>query len=219
MHIPRPLFLLLLCAAVAQANPRDPLAQFPPAYQDAMKEAITAFHDRDYGTAIKVLDRADLLLAPTPLSLNTRGAVAIERKDFVEGERLCRAALQQDAKFFPARFNLGEIPFVKGDYAEARRIYQEILDEDERNELVGYRIFLTHLMEKDYETAKRLLDAMRFPSDTAAYYYAHAAWDFAHAREEKARGWIRSGDWVFPRTRNLYFADVLYDLGWMKREP
>ncbi len=190
---------------------------YPPAYVEVLRGAIQSFTARDLETASKQLDQADKMFPDTVYALNMRGAIAIEQKDFATGEKYVREALKKEPKFFPALFNLAEIPFVQKKYAEARKGFQELLDQDPTNELLQYRVFLTYLLEGNDEAAQKKLDEIKFPSNTAAYYYAHAAWEFAHGNAEKALSWVRSGDWVFPAYRNTNFADVLYDLGWMKR--
>ncbi|MHA3772002.1 tetratricopeptide repeat protein [Verrucomicrobiota bacterium sgz303538] len=212
------LLALAMCLPLGAIAQTDELSKlYPPAYVEIMEKAIRSFLARDYDGAVRLLDQADQLFAAGVHSLNMRGAIAIERKQFDEGAKYCQQALKQDPKFFPARFNLAEIPFVQKKYAEARTGFQKMLDEDPQNELLEYRVFLTYLLEGNDDAAKKALDEIKFPSNTASYYYANAAWEFAHGNEEKALGWIRSGDWVFPPSRNQNFADVLYDVGWLKR--
>lgn len=212
------LFAALFFFAGASYSEEDELSRlYPPAYVEVMRSAIRAFLARDFPGAVKKLQQADKMFPDTIYALNMRGAIAIEQKQLEEGARYCREALQKDPKFFPARFNLAEIPFVQRKYPEARKMFEELLEEDRDNELLQYRVFMTYLLEGNDEAAKKALDAIKFPSNTASYYYANAAWEFAHGNEEKARGWVRSGDWVFPPSRNTNFSDVLYDLGWLKR--
>jgi len=193
---------------------------FPDEYRETMQRVLRAFTARDFRKANELLDAADQIIPDTPMALNTRGAIAIEEHRYVEGASFCREALKKDPNYFPSRFNLGEIPFMKKDYVEARRVFNELLGEKPKpdvKELLLFRIFLTYLLEKNDNIAADKLADMPFPCDTGAYYYAHAAWEFAHGNREKAASWIRSGDWVFTAARNVYFADVFYDLGWAER--
>jgi tetratricopeptide (TPR) repeat protein len=146
-----------------------------------------------------------------------RGAVAIEERRFEEGRNLCIEALKLDPKFFPARFNLAEIPFVKGNYAEARNIFQRLEEENPRDELLQFRIFLTYLLEKNEAAAKDALDRVPFLSNTPVYYYSYAAWEFAHGNAKAGKDWVDRGNWVFPPFKTRNYADVFYDLGWLAR--
>jgi hypothetical protein len=56
-----------------------------------------------------------------------------------------------------------------------------------------------------------------FPGDTPAYYYANAAWEFAHESPEEAKKWLGRADWTFGPEKSALFADSLYEIGWMKR--
>ncbi len=190
---------------------------YPQEFQQLIAKAVRDFTARDFASVLATLDKADKIVPDSPVSLNSRGAIAIEQHRFEEGKRLCDKALEKDPTFFPARFNLGEVLFMQKDYAAARAIFSALLDETPRNELLQYRVFVTWLLEGNDEAARDALDKIKFPSNTGGYYYAHAAWDFVHGDREKAIGWVRSGDWVFSPASNVPFADVCYDLGWMPR--
>jgi len=209
---------LLLCLfASAVCLGADEMRNFPPAYINALRDSMRSFSERDFPTAIALVDKADTLHPATPMSLNVRGAVAIEEHRFEEGRTFCLEALKQDPHFFPARFNLAEIPFVQGKYAEARNIFQKLQDEHPKDELLQFRIYLTYLLEKNDSAAKDALEKVPFLSNTPIYYYSHAAWEFAHGNEKGAREWVDHGNWVFPPFRTRNFADVFYDLGWLQR--
>ena len=186
-------------------------------FRAELARAISSFNSRDFPTTLAQCDNLDHIQPDTAVVLNMRGAVALEERRFQDGETLCKKAIDVDPKFFPARFNLAEIPFLQKHYAEARDIYERLLAEDPKNELLQYRIFLTYLLEGNEEAADGALKKVKFPGDTAAYYYAHAAWEFQHGKAGEAQGWINSGDWVFSKAKNAYFIDVFYDLGWVKR--
>lgn len=216
-------FLLpLLCAAAttpALQAAAPPTNQLPPAYIEAVRSAVTAFSDRDFAKTINALDKAETMVPPTPLTLNTRGAVYIEQKKYDEGAELCRRALKIDPKFYPARFNLCEIPLMQKSYAQARAAFQVLLDEFPKDELVMFRILLTHLLEKNDPEARRMLDRIPFPGKTASYYYANAAWEFAHGNEEEAHKWIKRGNWVFNPRMTVNFSDAFVEIGWLKESP
>ena len=199
--------------------PKLPSARlYPQHYIQAATEVLRAFRARDWERTRIALDKADKILPPTPLTLNTRGAMLIEQKDFEGGARLCEAALKIDPKFYPARFNLAEIPLVQGRYAESRKMFEKFVRENPKDELARFRVFLTLLLEKNYDDARRTIDQIPFPGDTPAYYYANAAWEFAHESPAEAKKWLGRADWTFGPDKCATFADSLYEVGWMKRE-
>lgn len=203
----------------------EPLAQgaegvfrsYPADYQKLFIQIVHEFHARQFDAVMADLKRADSIVPDTPMALNTRGAVAIELRNFDEGEKYCKQALEKDPTFFAARFNLAEIPFLQKKYVEARQIYQKLLAEDPSNELLQFRVFMTYLLAGDDAKAEAKLDKMKFLSDTPSYYYAHAAWEFAHGNREQGLSWVKSGNWVFSAEKSVPFAEVMYDLQWLER--
>ena len=139
---------------------------YPAAYIKAVGDVIRAFRARDWPQTLEFLDRADKIHPPTPVTLNTRAAIAIEEKKFEDGARLCQKALKLDPKFYPARFNLAEIELVQGRYAEARKAFEKFVRENPKDELARFRVFLTFLLEKNYDDARRSIDQIPFPGDT-----------------------------------------------------
>ena len=191
------------------------LAKYPPAYSNVLRDAMRSFSERDFQTSLVLVDRADTLHTPTPISLNIRGAIAIEERRFEEAQTLPGRASSGSA-FLPARFNLAEIPFVQGKYAEARNIFEKLQEDHPKDELLQFRIYLTYLLEKDDSAAKNALDQVPFLSNTPIYYYCHAAWQFAHGNAKGGGNGSIAGTGLPPaRTRN--YADVFYDLGWLTR--
>ena len=122
----RPVSILALFLPFAASAAVDPLKDAPPTYKEALLAAMRAFTARDLATARAHVAKADSTYQPTPVSLNILGAIAIEEKKFEEGRKLCLDALKMAPKFFPARFNLAEIPFVQGKYAEARAMFEKL---------------------------------------------------------------------------------------------
>ena len=207
----------ILGLAAASGFGEDKPKDMPPAYIATLKGAMSSFAARDFKTALALVDKAEGLYQPSAMTVNVRAAVAIEEKKFDEGREFCLKALQLDPKFFPALFNLAEIPFMQGKYAEARLAYEKLLDDEASADLIKFRLYLTYLLEKDDERAKAQLDKIPLLNDTPIYFYAFAAWEFAHGDEKKAHSYLNSAETVFPKTKLSNFADVFYDIGWLKR--
>jgi len=216
MHLFRLVVVLsLLLVSIRAAD--DPLAGYAPGYVTLVRNAIRSFVQRDFETTLSLIDQADQIVPATPMALNIRGAVAIEQKQFDVGRKYCIDALRTDPKFYPARFNLAEIPFVQGKYAEARALLERMLEDHPKDDLLMFRIYLTYLLEKDETAAKEHLDQIPFLSNTPVYYFAQGAWEFAHGNEKEGRAWIERGHYVFPPHKSQNFIEVFFDLGWLKR--
>ncbi len=198
------------------------LGALPSRYQFLLSEAMNRFRVRDFKGAAEYVDRADEVLPPTAWSLNVRGAIAIETRDFQRGLKYCSDALKLDSSFFPARFNICEIPFLEGKYAEARGLWQKLFGAvrpgDPIAELLTYRIFLTYLLENDFDHAREWMEKLPFPSQTPAYQYANAAWARQKGDLAKWDEWVRSAAYIWPEVKRSDYVDVLIQLGWMKRQ-
>jgi hypothetical protein len=203
-------------------GPATRIASLPSRYQFLLTEAMRRFQLRDFKGATEYADRADEVLPPTVWSLNVRGAIAIEQRDFERGYKFCSDALKMEPGFFPARFNVCEIPFLQGKHAEARGLWQKLLagirQGEPTAELVTYRIFLTYLLENDFDHANEWMEKIPFPSLTPAYQYAHAAWSRQKGDLARWEEWLRSAAYIWPETKRSEFTDVLFQLGWLKRE-
>ena len=213
LFTPACLLAVLALASSRAQTPKD----LPPDYIKTVQSAMRTFAARDFKTAIALVDKAEQMYQPTAMTVNVRAAVAIEDKKFDEGKEFCLKALQLDPKFFPALFNLAEIPFMQGKYAEARLAYEKLLDDESSADLIKFRLYLTYLLEKNDEVAKQLLEKIPLLNDSPIYFYAYAAWEFAHGDEKKAQGYLNSAETVFPKTKLGNFMDVFFDIGWVKR--
>ena len=198
------------------------ISSLPSRYQFLLTEAMKRFQLRDFKGALDYADRADQVLPPTVWSLNVRGAIAIEQRDFERGYKFCSDALKLEPGFFPAQFNICEIPFLQGKYAEARglwlKLFAAVKPGESSAELLTYRIFLTYLLENDFDHANDWMEKIPFPSQTPAYHYAHAAWSRQKGDLAKWDDWLRSATYVWPEVKRSEFTDVLFQLGWLKRE-
>ena len=207
------LFPVIATRSIGAEKPKD----LPPDYIKTVQSAMRAFASRDFKTALVLVDKSEGMYQPTAMTVNVRAAIAIEDKKFDEGKEYCLKALQLDPKFFPALFNLAEIPFMQGKYAEARLAYEKLLDDESSADLIKFRLYLTYLLEKNDEVAKQLLDKIPLLNDSPIYFYGYAAWEFAHGDEKKAQSYLNSAETVFPKAKLGNFLDVFYDIGWLKR--
>jgi tetratricopeptide (TPR) repeat protein len=205
--------------AATEESTKETAPKWSPEFHKAFYEAAAAFNKRDFAAALAKLDEAEKLQPKVAEAANLRGAVMVEEKKYEEGARLFREALALNPKLYSAKFNLAELPFLQKKYAEARTAFEALRAENPKDELVQFKIFLTYLLEKNDEAAKAELEKIKFPSDTPAYYFAHAAWDFAHGNDAGAKSWMDSSQRVFDAPKNIFFATTFYELGWLKNRP
>lgn len=207
--------LLILPASRLSAADSPPMT---PEFREKVIEAIKAFHERDLEKATAKIAEAEKIQPGTTATANLRGAIALQSGNYAQAAKYFQRALEIDSSFYPAKFNLGEIEFRQKKYSEARVIFEKLLAENKDDELAQYKVFLTYLLQSDEKKAQEVLDAMKFPSNTPAYYYAHAAWEYSHRNTKEAASWVQSSARIFPPHVNLIYAETLEDLGWLKRK-
>src|SRR5438132_4257988 len=89
--------------------------------------AYRAFDAANYVQALKELDAIDARKPDLAASQNLRGVVYMRQGLYDKAEAALSEARGLDPKFWNARFNLAEIPFLKKDWTEARKRFQELL--------------------------------------------------------------------------------------------
>ena len=177
---------------------------------------------RDFVAARKLIDEADQTEPNQPATLNLRGEILMEQKEFDEAEAAFKKAAKLDPKFREAQYNLAQIPFKKKDYAKARERFESLFeqtpggDKNQAAELMKFKIYMTLLLEGKESRAQAMMEQFQFTGDTPALYYAQAAWEFKHSNPEKAADWTASATKIYSPALNSVFADAFYDVGWMQ---
>jgi tetratricopeptide (TPR) repeat protein len=187
-----------------------------------VEQARQAYQHRDFVAARKFIDDADTADPNQPATLNLRGEILLEQKQFDQAEAEFKKALKADPKFRQAQFNLALVPLKKKDYATARDRFEALLgkvpggDKSEAAQLIKFNVYMTWLLEGKDSRAQKLMEQFQFTGDTPALYYAQAAWEFKHNNPTKATDWITSAKKIYSPALNVVFADSFYDLGWMQ---
>lgn len=207
---------LPLTTAVERAEKGKALAR------SKFEQAQQALRQRDFATARKLVDEADQAQPNQSATLNLRGEILMEQKEFGEAEAAFKKATKLDPKFREAQYNLAQIPFKKKDYAKARERFEALLDrtpggdKNQAAELMKFKIYMTLLLEGKESRAQAMMEQFQFTGDTPALYYAQAAWEFKHNNPEKAADWTASANKIYSPALNSVFADAFYDVGWMQ---
>src|SRR6058998_952739 len=186
------------------------------------EEAQQALRQRDLGAARKLIDEADQAEPNQPATLNLRGEILMEHKEFDQAEASFKKAAKLDPKFREAQYNLAQVPFKKKDYAKARERFEALFertpggDKNQAAELIKFKIYMTLLLEGKESRAQSMMDQFQFTGDTPALYYSQGAWGFKHNNPEKAADWTASAKKIYSPALNNVFADAFYDVGWMQ---
>src|SRR4029450_2606205 len=122
-------------------------------------------------------------------------------------------------KFWNARFNLAEIPFLKKDWAAARSRFEELRSSSESDlaseasQLIQYKILLTYLLEGKENMVDSTLAKLELSRDTPAVDYVKAAVALHHKNQKKAKDWITEGEKNFSPQRNNLSPESLNEGG------
>jgi len=184
------------------------------AYIELIRDASDAFVRRDFPTAEKKLDEADKIKPDLFDSICLRASIFAEKKDFAKAEQYYEKALAIQPNSFLPKFNLAELLLMQKKFAEAQAAFELLMVSGLPKELVDFKILLAVLGQGNDAKARELLNHIKFPGDTAAYYFANASWEFAHGNKDKAKELIQAGDAIFGQSRNYPFHDSMADMGW-----
>jgi len=186
------------------------------------EQAQQALRERDFATSAKLVDEADQAEPNQPATLNLRGEILMQQKQFDQAEAAFKRAAKLDPKFREAQYNLAQIPFKNKDYAKARERFEALFkqtpggDKNQAAQLIKFKIYMTLLLEGKESRAQAIMEQFQFTGDTPALYYAQAAWEFKHNNPEKAADWTASAKRIYSPALNSVFADAFYDIGWMQ---
>src|SRR3954447_23941587 len=140
---------VLVLSSFAATNVAPTKAELEAMYDKAFRE----FNANNYSEALKQLDAIDVRQPDLAESQNLRGVILMRQAQYDQAEVSLQKALATDPKFWNARFNLAEIPFLRKDWPEARKRFDGLLQGDaselqgEASQLIKYKILLTYLLQ------------------------------------------------------------------------
>lgn len=187
--------------------------------------AYRAFDAADYPQALKELDAIDARKPDLAASQNLRGVIYMRQGVYDKAEAALSESQRLDPKFWNARFNLAEIPFLKKDWPVARKRFQELLSNNgadlqgEATQLIQYKILLTYLLEGNETMVDSILAKFELSPDTPALHYANAAIALQKQNIPDARNWMTTAEKNFTPQLNKLFAESLFEVGWLQQQP
>jgi tetratricopeptide (TPR) repeat protein len=214
-------FSLLVFSTIAANDPAPSNAELEAMYDRAFR----AFDAADYTQALKELDAIDARKPDLAASQNLRGVIYMRQGIYDKAEAALSESQRLDPKFWNARFNLAEIPFLKKDWPPARKRFQELLSNNgadlqgEATQLIQYKILLTYLLEGNETMVDSILAKFELSPDTPAVHYANAAIALQKQNVPDARNWMSTAEKNFSPQLNKLFAESLFEVGWLQQQP
>ncbi|MGI9087689.1 MAG: tetratricopeptide repeat protein [Chthoniobacterales bacterium] len=186
-------------------------------------KAFREFDANNYEQALKDLDAIDARQPDLAESQNLRGVILMRQKDYPNAETALQKALAADPKFWNARFNLAEIPFLQKNWSEARKRFQELLTgnaselQGEATQLIQYKTLITYLMEGKNDMVEALKGKFELTPETPALQYAVASIALNKKDDKAAKDALTAAEKNFSPQLNKLFAESLYEVGWLEK--
>jgi Flp pilus assembly protein TadD len=191
--------------------------------EEMYNAAFRAFDSNKFAEALKQLDAIDARQPDLAASKNLRGVILMRQGNYEQAEAALQDASRIDPKFWNARFNMAEIPFLKKDWAEARNRFEQLLSSGESDlakeasQLIQYKILLTYLLEGKDNMVDSIQAKLELSPDTPAVNYVKAAVALQQKNQKEAKDWISAAEKNFSPQLNKLFAESLYEVGWLEK--
>jgi tetratricopeptide (TPR) repeat protein len=191
--------------------------------EEMYNAAFRAFDSGRFAEALKQLDAIDARQPDLAASKNLRGVIQMRQSNYDQAEAALKDAVRIDPKFWNARFNLAEIPFLRKDWSEARNRFEQLLSSGESDlakeasQLIQYKILLTYLLEGKDDMVDSIQAKLELSPDTPAVDYVKAAVALKQKNQKEAKDWIGVAEKNFPPQLNKLFAESLYEVGWLEK--
>src|SRR5271165_896386 len=185
----------------------------------ALERATMAFNQGKFAEAEKQVDAAEKVDAKKPEIPNLRGAIFTKQKRYDEAAQQFNQALALDPKFYPAKLNLAEVNVLQGKYADAAQLYQELKQLDPGSEVLEFKLTLCALLAGEENRATAMVDVMKFPGKTPAYYYARAAIALKRGQKDTAQKYLENVKKYYSDEECAYFAQSLKEVDFTVPNP
>src|SRR3989475_2796859 len=214
---------LVLASLAAIAFAADNVAPTKAELEEMYNAAYRAFDAKKFSEALKQLDAIDARQPDLAASKNLRGVILMRQGNYDKAEAALQEAARIDPKFWNARFNLAQIPFLKKDWGEARKRFEQLLSSGESDlakeasQLIQYKILLTYLQEGKGNMVDSMLAKLELSPDTPAVDYVKAAVALQQKNQAEAKDWISAAEKNYSPQLNKLFVESLYEVGWMEK--
>jgi tetratricopeptide (TPR) repeat protein len=151
-----------------------------------IEAAASDYKAGHFETGLTKLDQQDKAKGPNGASLDLRGSIALEQGKFDLALQAFTEAHKLEPDLFAPRLHLGDLFLREKRYSDARNVYQRLLTETNiliSNEHLRYGLLVIALASHEEAAARSALESSKFPTESSAYYFTQAAWEFAHGSD------------------------------------
>jgi tetratricopeptide (TPR) repeat protein len=179
----------------------------------AIERVLADYGAQKYDEALERLFDLKDNYPSDPLILNLIGSVYTKKLNYQKAEKAFRQALDLEPGYFPAAFNLGDLLFLQQKYGLARQYYETMRATDHRHELLQFKVALCDILAGENERAMKVMNTIKYPGDSPAWYYTHAAYEHHQGNTAKAREYIRGAKFVYGPEKTALFDECFQLIG------
>jgi tetratricopeptide (TPR) repeat protein len=216
---PRILLLSLISAGIAMAQSTQPAV--PEKFRELIMEVQQLQSQKQYTDALEKLHQAEAILPNSPVIDNARGSIYTAMRDFDKAQEYFNKVKVQNPDSFEPKFNLTELDYVRGKYAEAEAGFSDLLKQhpkirQEVRHLVQFKVLVCQLKQDKINEAEATMKAFTFMDDTPAYYFAKASFAFQKNLKQEAQDWLSKAGAIFKLPDNAAYLDSLMEAHWIE---
>ena len=210
-------FLVLTSFAATNVAPTKPELE---AMYNSAAEDVSSGHYREALAKIDAIDQRQPDLAAAQ---NLRGVALMRLGEYRNAETALRKARVLDPGFWEARFNLAEVPFLAGNWTEARNRFRDMTEQPNEHvqgatlDLINFKIYLTLLLEGKDKEAAPVLEKLQASVESPALYYTKAALALKRKERTQAKSWMATAEKEYSEQLNKLFAESFYEIGWLPK--
>ncbi len=213
------ILLLLLCSVAFMAS-----AQTPVPTEDKFRNLIMDVQrlqaEGKNANALEKLNLAEELQPQSPIIPNARGSIYTAMRNFDKARECFNKAKEQSPDSFEPKFNLTELNYVQGKYADAEASFSKLLTDfpkirQEVRHLIQFKVLVCQLKQDKVSEAETTKKAFTFMDDTPAYYFTQAAFAFQKNNKPDAQEWLTKAGTIFKLPDNAAYLDTLMEAHWI----
>jgi len=170
--------------------------------------------------ALESLRLAEELQPQNPIIPNARGSIYTAMRNFDKARECFTKAKEQSPNSFEPKFNLTELDYVQGKYAEAEASFAKLLKDYPKirmqvRHLIQFKVLVCQLKQDKVSEAEITMKAFTFMDDTPAYYFTKASFAFQKNDKTEAQAWLIKAGTIFKLQDNAAYLDTLMEAHWI----
>lgn len=197
----------LLTCIVLLLQPGGPIVSktakiLPPSPKILLQEAISLMNDEKYDEAMKKVAEAKAVSQNEFQAYQIEGSIFAVKKDFTAARQSFQKAFNLRPNSPSVRFNLAELEFSTGNYAEAESTYRALARVMPENKILPFRLYLCCLMQQRHGDALEIAAGTR--PQSLEWFYIQAVESFKAGKKGEARKLLRTARILYEKDTKPY---------------